>query len=435
MWVNLFGTSSTAIRSLSVLFSVLALPVTYWLAMELFGSVTIAWITVTLAAISPVQMVFAQEARFYSLWILTTTLSSATLLRAMRIGTVGSWTGFAIALALNLYTQFLAVLTLGGYAIYVLISTWQRDWKTLRQFMLATTLASMTLLPWIWVFVTRVQDSGADDTASRSQSLFKAIKNLFVVFSRAFVDFNWNGNSPKIALALLGIFTLTCLVIAIAATRKLVQETQMRSWLFVFALSLSSLLPMMPRTLRDTLPSRYLLPTYLGLQLIIAYLLGSSLQSPKACRPRWLWSGATVFLVSLGLLSCGSIARADTWWIKQFSTCNMDVAQVVNNSPKPLVITDGDGVRTFDHALSNAVSLGRLVKAETQFQIFLENQLPDIIPVATGFTDRYLFSPSKTLLDRMEHQYPDMKPEIDGSDNGYRTGSKYCLWRLPKNEG
>jgi uncharacterized membrane protein len=435
MWVNLFGTSSAAIRSLSALFSVLSLPVTYWLAIELFGSVTIAWVAVTLAAVSPMQMVFAQEARFYSLWVLTTTLSSASLLRAMRLGTIGSWTQFAIALALNLYTQLLGVLTVAGYAVYVLISTWKKDWRTLRQFTLASILGCMTLLPWIWIFLTRVKDDAAGDIGDRSRSIFKAGKNLFVVFSRAFVDFNWNGQSSKLQLLLLGVFTLTCLGIAIAATRKLVRETPVRSWLFVFALMLSSLLPMMPRTLQDTLPSRYLLPTYLGLQLVIAYLLGSSLESPKACRPRWLWSGATVFLVSLGLLSCGSIARADTWWVKQFSTCNIDVAQVINKSPKPLVVTDGDGVRTFDHALSNAVSLGRLVKAETQFQIFLENKLPETIPVATSFTDRYLFSPSKTLLDRMEQQYPDMQPAVDGSDDGYRNGSKYCLWRLPKNAG
>ncbi len=460
LWGNWFGDSTVAMRSFSVVLSVIMLPGLYWLAMELFGNSVIAGTSVLLATISPVQLIFAQEARFYSLWILTTVLSSAALLRALRINTWASWGQFTIALIANLYAQFLAVLTLGGYAVYVLITTLlqpavstqdlfvqdlstqdlstngrnRRNWSALFRFAIAAGVGFMTLGPWLWIFLHREADD-TDDSLSKAKTLAKAAKNLFVVFSRGFIDFNWNRNASSPQLILLGILTLICLGIVLAAMRRLFQETKLRSSLFVVILLMSSLLPLLPMSLKDALPARYLLPSYLALELALAYLLGTNLQNPQACRPRWVWSAATVFLVTLGLLSCGSIVRAEDWWVKQYSSCNPDIAQLVNRAAKPLVISDGNGVRTFDHAMSNVVSLARLVKPETQFQVFLEKQLPESIPIADGFSDRFLLTPSKALLSKLEAQYPGkLHPEVTGSDNGYRNGQNYCLWRLPATE-
>lgn len=83
-WAQGFGSSVTAMRSLPAVISLLVFPCIYWLAWELFDSSIVAWIAIALAAISPYNVLFAQEARQYSLWTVTTILSSATLLRAMR---------------------------------------------------------------------------------------------------------------------------------------------------------------------------------------------------------------------------------------------------------------------------------------------------------------------------------------------------------------
>jgi uncharacterized membrane protein len=440
IWADWFGSSTAALRSLSVVFSVVMLPGLYWLAMELFANPTIAWTGVVLAAISPVQLVFAQEARFYSLWMLTTVWSSAALLRAMRVKTGASWGQFTLALMANLYAQLLAVLALAGYAVYVVIATIvkptdqptaKRDWKTLIQFTIAAGVGFASLVPWLWIYLHHEADD-PDASATKTKSLVKSVKNLFVLFSRAFVDFNWDANASKLQLVMLGLLTLTCLAIVVAALRRLMRETKRRSGLFVVILFLSTLLPLLPMSLKDALPARYLLPSYGGLQLALAYLLGTNLQNPQACRPRWLWSVATVFLVTIGLFSCGSIARADSWWVKQFGTCNGQVAQMINQAAKPLVVSDGNGRRTFDHALSNVISVARLVKPETQFQVFSEKALPESIALANGFSDRFLLTPSPLLLAKLEAQYPgQIQPAVGGSDQGYRNGRDFCLWRLP----
>jgi uncharacterized membrane protein len=430
IWADWFGASATAMRSLSVLFSVLTLPVVYWLAIELFSSAVIARTAVVLAAVSPIYLVFAQEARFYSLWLLTTALSSAALLWAMRTQTWRSWAGFSVTLIAMLYTQFLAVMTLVGYGLYVLLSTWGRDWRTLQRFILAAGVGAVAWLPWLWVFTHR-QPEAVFVSQAPMQGLGVAIKGLLVLFTRAFVDFNWDVNPHRWQAFVRWLVMLPCLAVTLVAFGQLIRQSKPRSWLFLLLLMVITPLPVLSLSLRAELPSRYLLPSYLAIQLAIAYLFGNSFAKPlQACRWRSLWSAAMAFLVVIGVVSCGSIVRAEGWWVKQYSSCNVQVAQVINQSPRPLVVSDGDGGKNFDHPLSNILSLARLVKPETQFQVFVETQLPTTIALGEGFSDRFLLTPSDRLLQKLEAQYPgQIQPAISASET-YR-GKNYCLWRLP----
>ena len=84
-WMQYFGSSVAAIRSLSALLGVLVLPSLYWLCLELFESALVSGVAIALVAVSPFHILFAQEAREFVLWTVTTLLSSATLLRATRV--------------------------------------------------------------------------------------------------------------------------------------------------------------------------------------------------------------------------------------------------------------------------------------------------------------------------------------------------------------
>lgn len=75
-WVQWFGNSITITRSFSALVSLLAFPLIYLLCQELFNSSVIGWIAVSLLAVSPLHILYAQEARSYSLWTVTILLSS-----------------------------------------------------------------------------------------------------------------------------------------------------------------------------------------------------------------------------------------------------------------------------------------------------------------------------------------------------------------------
>ena len=70
----------TAIRSLSALISLLVFPSVYWLCRELFNvPLLVPGVAIALMAISPIQLVYAEEAQEYILWLVTILRSSALL--------------------------------------------------------------------------------------------------------------------------------------------------------------------------------------------------------------------------------------------------------------------------------------------------------------------------------------------------------------------
>ncbi len=119
-WVQLFGPQVAVVRSLSAWISLLVFPSIYWLCWELFRSESVGWMAVTIVAVSPFHVLYAQEARPYMMFAVLVLLSNAILLRALakpskRIALQNSpttsklskavWSIYAIALTLGLYSS------------------------------------------------------------------------------------------------------------------------------------------------------------------------------------------------------------------------------------------------------------------------------------------------------------------------------------------
>ena len=68
LWTDIWGLTPLQTRMVAVMISLLALPSMYWLSYELFQSSAIAWIATLLIAVSPLHVLYAQEARNYSLF-------------------------------------------------------------------------------------------------------------------------------------------------------------------------------------------------------------------------------------------------------------------------------------------------------------------------------------------------------------------------------
>ena len=86
LWMQIFNFPLSA-RVSSIVFSVIGLVCVYWLCIELFESSVVGWVAISLLAISPFQILAAQNTTQYSLWMVTILLSSAALINALRVGT------------------------------------------------------------------------------------------------------------------------------------------------------------------------------------------------------------------------------------------------------------------------------------------------------------------------------------------------------------
>lgn len=108
-WSRWLGSSIADLRLLPALLGLLGLPAIYWLAQELFlhtrafSTPFPVWLAIGLFAISPFQVIYAQESRQYSLWATLTLVSTAMLLRSMRLSTPWNWLIYALTVAASLY--------------------------------------------------------------------------------------------------------------------------------------------------------------------------------------------------------------------------------------------------------------------------------------------------------------------------------------------
>lgn len=157
LWIGFVGHSVWTMRFLTAVFSVLAIPCLYWLCRQLFTNPAVAWVAIGLYAITPIHVLFAQEARPYSLLTVWVLLSSALLVRAMETGKPKNWILYGLSIAAGLYTQLLFTFVVLAQGLYVLILEGlgkRRITRNLMSFLATAIGAVISFIPWIVLLST-----------------------------------------------------------------------------------------------------------------------------------------------------------------------------------------------------------------------------------------------------------------------------------------
>ena len=417
LWAELFGDFTGAIRSLSAFLSLLAIPGLYWLCRELFDSPSIASLATMLIAVSPFHVLYAQEARPYSLWILMTILSSAALLRAMRLKTVRSWALYALTLVGGMYSHLFFGLVVLGHGIYVVTPNGVA-FKRSSPYLVSSAVAFMFFLPWVLAIIFGISQAQKTTEWIRAAEVgpLDTLKRWTFVFSNVFMD---TGTSDILKMTYgidslwIHLIRLPVLLLIGYSLYFLYREASSRITLFVFALAGSSLVPLIfPDLILGWQLSnhpRFLIPYYLSALLSVAYLLTAKclLQKPD----RRAWQAITVIVVCGGVVSCALSFHAETWWNKGGTTPQL--ARIINQAARPLLISAFD-----TGSLVNVSSLSSLLAQRVRIRVVTDSnelQIPD------DGTDVFLIDPPESLRQRF-------------AGSGYRLEPAYAtqLWRLTK---
>ncbi|MBD2315004.1 glycosyltransferase family 39 protein [Desertifilum sp. FACHB-1129] len=412
-WAQVFGTSVQAMRSWPAILSLLAFPAAFWLCWELFPAPMVGWIAIALIAVSPLHVLYAQEARQYSLWIVTILLSHAALLRAMRTNAIASWAIYALTLASAFYTFLFTALVAIAQGLYVLLMERFRWTTTLRNFLLAGIASVIAFLPWIVLILTnfaRVQQvtahTGAQEDLASKITFSVLVQRWGTNISRLFLDGDFRGidlNHPVLIVATVAI--------AIAAFYWLVRHTETRVWLLVYCWAgVNALALILPDLLvggRRSVVPRYSIPAYLAIEVAVAFLLASWISGKV--RPRGLKVVGQVLLISLllgGLLSCRAMSQSGGWWWNKASNANNPaIARIINQAERPLVIADADPYtqQSFDigGAVGDVLSLSYSLDDRVEYLLTIEPNVPEIPP---GY-DVFLLDPAEPMRAQLEQQY------------------------------
>lgn len=427
LWVQGLGNSVGVTRSFSALVSLLVFPCVYGLCRELFDSLLVGWVSIALIAVSPFHVLYAQEAREYSLWTVTILLSSWAILRALRItkkavNTINikkTWGVYAATLALGLYTFPLTAIVGFGHGIYVILTEGFRLTKIVTAYLLALLIALISFAPWLAFAHTRSRTGIA--WTEIPIPLITLLKIWGLHLNRAFIltvgDFGFDNILTYLTLPIFLI--LVCYSIYFICS-----QTSKQVWLFVLTLmgtlSLTLVLPDLILGGQRSASSRYLVPFYLGIQLSIAYLLAS--QSTKICSVRGKFAQVVmVVLITVGVVSCAISSQAETAWNKVVSYNLPQLSQMINRATAPLLISNSSGIN-----FGNILALSHRLSPKTRLQLVDGRTQPDFLNVPNipqGFSDVFFLNPSEQFQQKIEQEY-NFKLNIVYSDYHLQ------LWKL-----
>ncbi|WP_017314825.1 glycosyltransferase family 39 protein [Mastigocladopsis repens] len=420
LWVQIFGNSIAVTRSLSAVISLLAFPCIYWLCLELFKSPITGWISIALLAISPFHVLYAQEARQFSLWTVTILLGSASLLRAMRLGGKRLWVIYAVTVAIGLYTFLFSGLVTLAHGIYVFVIQRFQFTKPVKAYLVAASAGFLAFVPWILVVINNLsQIDKTTASAQQRQSISALVTDWSSNISYLFGDFwRYEPFFPDLHFPGLrwGRYLVPLILILVGFSFYFIYlRTAKQVWLFIFTLFG---VPALALILNDVIiggklsvRSRYIIPCYVGVQLAVAYLFASQILSNKALQRRFC-NLVLVAVISTGVLSCAVSSQAETWWSKG-SHANPQIARIINSSIKPLLISSNHSLN-----IGDIMSLSHLLNSKVQIQLVTK---PNIPKIPNGFSEIYLYNPSKQFRTDLEKTFT--------IDTVYKNGE---LWRLKK---
>ncbi|WP_346292604.1 glycosyltransferase family 39 protein [Sphaerothrix gracilis] len=416
-WIQIFGDSVAIRRSLSVFFSLLTFPCIYWLSKELFNSNLVAWLSVTLFSVSPIHIIYAQEARYYAAWTAIVALSSAVFLWSVRCKHSLAWVLYAATLTVGLYIYPFTGLIAISHGIYLaFINKFKLNQETVN-YLLSLFASVVAFAPWGWLIA--INSGQMSDWRQQKIPLLMLVKAWLSSLSITLWDFYGDGLWSISNKEFLLIFFL--LVLFGYAFYCLIRGTSRKSWLFILVLILVpwlflALPDLIKGGIRSTIP-RYLMSCYLGIQLATAYTFGTKISlNPTSFLQRRIWKFILYITLSISLFSCLTYSQAKVWWNKSNNVDNPKISKLINKSESALVIarlTSNDG----RSILSLSYSLEPNVQLQLLHDEFNAPKIPD------GFADIFLYSLPDTLKE-------DIKAENNAEIEVVYQGNTRVLEKL-----
>ncbi|TAD73567.1 MAG: hypothetical protein EA001_16535 [Oscillatoriales cyanobacterium] len=404
LWADWFGNTITSLRAATALMGLLLLPSLFWMLREAAPDrPSLPWIGTVFVALSPLQLLYAQEAREYALWLIFTMLSSGLLLRAVRRSPAGlnhrlpdrDWGLYALALTLCWYSHLFGGLILLAHGLFVLRQAFSQPKHLigdrlviLRPWLLSAGVTIVAFSPWLWV-LRRVADNSIGalqwlaTPATGNLNQWAALRSLATT---------WIDNQASLWQTFpqrSDLWVLLALAIGGAAVVRLIRSPDRPlKWLvlsliapFFFGLWLPAFLG--DRALAYVV--RYQLPAMIALQIAVADWLATQLDRPiqadlgqQRDRP-WHhpqpWAiGLVLCLLWASFTSLKARSWQITWWHKGGGSA-VAIAKILDTVDRPLVISALAPGEYFA-LLSHSTSLQRLHNRTVEFWMVADPEQP-----------------------------------------------------------
>jgi mannosyltransferase len=162
-WISLFGTSDAAVRSLSVVFGIVALALVWYVARR-HGGPRLAMAATAVMAASPYAIRYASETRMYSMVMVLALLGWIAVEQAWRRPRLVSLVVVGLITGMLLLTHYWAMFLIAAFGALLVLRAWRADDAANRaaalKLLAASAVGSLLFLPWVGVFLYQRSHTG-----------------------------------------------------------------------------------------------------------------------------------------------------------------------------------------------------------------------------------------------------------------------------------
>lgn len=260
-WQGIFDNSIISARYLSLLISIISIPLVYILASKIYNK-KIALMTTIVFVLSPFISWYANEARMYSLLLLLAVLNSIFFINILKGSGLMSWIGFIITAILGIYTHYFYWLFLLSNALFYIVNYKKFSKKLLLQFISTGIILILSIIPWIYYVITLGSAANTKPILQSPTSI-----DFFNVFSQYIFGFQ-----PDIINSIiLSSWPVIVIIIFTSLQRKL--KYSVFTTFVIFQILIPIGLAFIMSYLRPIFLSRYLIITALFLYMYLVYII------------------------------------------------------------------------------------------------------------------------------------------------------------------
>ncbi|MDP2161311.1 MAG: glycosyltransferase family 39 protein, partial [Flavobacterium sp.] len=420
-WYRMAGDTLTSYRLFSVLMFLLTLPFLYGLSRQLFGSKKAGLIAVSLFSISPFIHYFAQEARYYMLWVLLITVIHYFLIKAIHLKHNKWWAGYILFGVLSLYGSALSGFILFEHLLFVFFIK-----KELRvKFLIILGIIGLMYLPWFYfVYTFREQVYISLSWHKYNEVTYWApllgfVLGLVRIFSfyqnyTLFWDDVFNNiTTAMIIETFFNVLILALIVISVVVMLK--KEKKETAWFVLLILIPGLIFFWGLDIIRNAITThwwRYYIFNTLPVVLLVAYLINKYIDLKKT-----LFITIYLCLSGIGIYSIVTISKYKYWyiggnWIDEF----VDNAELLSKAENPLMVSDFKRLNnTWTGPMHSMVILANctspnidVLRVSTQVEDFKEL-------IAHGhYSDIFVINASDSLLVNLKQHFENKLTILPG---------------------
>lgn len=403
-WLELAGTSIAARRALAAIFGLLGIAAAGWLCGLATRSRPGGWIGAALFALSPFQVVYAQEMLEYSLFATLTCATSALLLLVLRAPRRATVCAYALGLAAGLYTSVLFPLVIAAHMTVVVALRAPRP--VLVRAFAAAALAFAAWVPWARAILALHGAAASVSWTKTPWSPFALAAKWLFNASTAFFDGTY-GDARWAPLTALVLVAIGC---AFAGLHKGSREVRAIVWaLLAWCFGAPALADIVFGGHSSTV-ARYVAPAFCALVVMTAAWATNAWEK-RGQRRSFVPASVAFALCAAGALSLGLRAQHAAWWDNGRDAAVPAIAAAIDAAHLPVLVTDGNWALAIDLANYTRDDIAFIVVPAARVEP-LALRLGRVLVVTTSSTSGAQIRNERALTSRLVSVAPGATPSV-----------------------